>query len=573
MGRRRSASIEAEGASEDQLHDALLEPVPAEPLSRTRTSRTPARAARRCYQHAVSPATTRRRARPTQTGAQVVDGKVYVNNGFWDTYRTAWPALLAARTRSAGELVDGFVQQYRDGGWVARWSSPGYANLMTGTSSDVAFADAYLKGVEGFDAQDAYDAALKNATVAPPGRTRHRRRPQGPGPSLFLGYTPNDGRPRGVSWGLEGYINDFGIANMAAALADERRRRRERRRYREEYGVLPRPGPALRAPLRPGDRLLPGPRPRRHVEVAARRRTTRACGATVRLHRDQRLELRLPRAAGRRGPGEPLRRPRTGSRPSSTRFFATPETAEAPRAPTAASSTRCSRRATSGMGQWGLSNQVSHHIPYMYDYAGQPPKTPGERARGAAPAVRRQRDRPGLRRATRTTARCRPGTSSAALGFYPLQVGSPSYAIGSPLFNKATVHLPGGATSSSTRRTTARERLRPAPARQRRGRTARRTSPDDLARRRPARLRDGPRAVGVGHGRGRRARRRSPRATSRRPVHRRHDAATARRPRATASSAARLFDNTSGSRVTFAEPAPLVPTTPARPGARSPSTR
>jgi hypothetical protein len=28
----------------------------------------------------------------------------------------------------AGELVDGFVQQYRDGGWIARWSSPGYAN-------------------------------------------------------------------------------------------------------------------------------------------------------------------------------------------------------------------------------------------------------------------------------------------------------------------------------------------------------------------------------------------------------------------------------------------------------------
>ena len=45
-------------------------------------------------------------------------------------------------------MVDGFVQQYRDGGWIARWSSPGYADLMTGTSSDVAFADAYVKGVE-----------------------------------------------------------------------------------------------------------------------------------------------------------------------------------------------------------------------------------------------------------------------------------------------------------------------------------------------------------------------------------------------------------------------------------------
>ena len=76
---------------------------------------------------------------PTETGAKVVDGKVYLNNGFWDTYRTAWPAYSLLYPKDAGEMVDGFVQQYRDGGWVARWSSPGYANLMTGTSSDVAF--------------------------------------------------------------------------------------------------------------------------------------------------------------------------------------------------------------------------------------------------------------------------------------------------------------------------------------------------------------------------------------------------------------------------------------------------
>ena len=51
-------------------------------------------------------------------------------------------------------MIDGFLQQYRDGGWVARWSSPGYADLMVGTSSDVAFADAWLKGVGGFDARE-----------------------------------------------------------------------------------------------------------------------------------------------------------------------------------------------------------------------------------------------------------------------------------------------------------------------------------------------------------------------------------------------------------------------------------
>ena len=95
------------------------------------------------------------------------------------------------------------------------------------------------------------------------------------------------------------------------------------------------------------------------------------------------------------------------------------------------------------MGQWGFSNQVSHHIPYMYDYAGQPSKTE---------AIVRE----ALRRLYLGSEIGQGyagdednGETSAwyifsALGFYPLQVGSPYYAIGSPLFTKATVHLENG---------------------------------------------------------------------------------------------------------------------------------
>ncbi|MGH8853569.1 MAG: glycoside hydrolase domain-containing protein, partial [Telluria sp.] len=103
-----------------------------------------------------------------RTATPVRAGKTYVNNGFWDTFRTTWPAYALFAPQRAGEMIDGFLQQYREGGWVARWSSPGYADLMVGTSSDVAFADAWLKGVRGFDAHQAYEAALKNATAVPP---------------------------------------------------------------------------------------------------------------------------------------------------------------------------------------------------------------------------------------------------------------------------------------------------------------------------------------------------------------------------------------------------------------------
>ena len=86
-------------------------------------------------------------ASPVLDGAPVVPGEMFVNHGFWDTYRTCWPAYALLYPEVAARLADGFVQQYREGGWVARWSSPGYADLMTGTSSDVAFADLYLRGV------------------------------------------------------------------------------------------------------------------------------------------------------------------------------------------------------------------------------------------------------------------------------------------------------------------------------------------------------------------------------------------------------------------------------------------
>lgn len=84
---------------------------------------------------------------------------------------------------------------------------------MTGTSSDVAFADAYVKGVK-FDAKAAYDAALKNATVVPPMSGVGRK---GMSTSPFLGYTGTD-TPEGLSWAMEGYVNDYGIARMGEAL-------------------------------------------------------------------------------------------------------------------------------------------------------------------------------------------------------------------------------------------------------------------------------------------------------------------------------------------------------------------
>jgi hypothetical protein len=123
-------------------------------------------------------------------------------------------------------------------------------------------------------------------------------------------------------------------------------------------------------------------------------------------------------------------------------FFSTPETAKFPGTYGGTIHEMLEARDVR-MGQWGASNQVSHHIPYMYDYAGQPFKTQ-EKVREAT-----RRLFSGSQIGEGYPGDEDNGEMSAwyvfsALGFYPLQMGSPYYAIGSPLFTKATVHLQNG---------------------------------------------------------------------------------------------------------------------------------
>ncbi|QND51265.1 glycoside hydrolase family 92 protein [Phyllobacterium sp. 628] len=140
-------------------------------------------------------------------------GKIWVNNGFWDTYRTTWPLYTLLFPNAAGEMIDGFINGYKDGGWVTRWSGPGYADMMVATSSDIIFADAYMKGVRNFDIASAYASMVKNASVYSSDDSRGRK---GMNETPFYGYSRLG--DENVSWSLEGYLNDFGVAQMATAL-------------------------------------------------------------------------------------------------------------------------------------------------------------------------------------------------------------------------------------------------------------------------------------------------------------------------------------------------------------------
>ncbi|MPZ94849.1 MAG: glycoside hydrolase family 92 protein [Propionibacteriales bacterium] len=437
--------LEVEGATRDQLTSTYsslyrLFLYPNSGYENTGTVDEPV------YEHAVQsttastipPGTT-----PTETGAEIADGKVYVNNGFWDTYRTTWAAYSLFTPGQAAEMVNGFVQQYEDSGWVSRWSSPGYANLMTGTSSDVSFADAYVKGVKGIDAKLAYEAAVKNAAVAPPvpnpdnpsvGR-------KGLQSSQFLGFTPSR-VSEGISWALEGYINDYGIANMASALADDPdTSEAEARRYREEHTYYLNRARNYTHMFDPSVSFFQGrsadgtwkstpeeydPRVWGHDHDY-----TETNGWNFAFHAPQDGQGLANLYGGRDGLSDKL-----------DAFFSMPETGKFPGSYGGIIHEITEARDVR-MGMWGFSNQVSHHIPWMYLYSGQPWKTQ-EKVREVLSRMYVGSEIGQGYAGDEDNGETSAWYLFASLGLYPLQMGSADLVIGSPQFTKATLHLEHG---------------------------------------------------------------------------------------------------------------------------------
>lgn len=432
--------VEVEGATADQLTTLYsnlyrMYLYPNSGFENTGTVSKP----RYRYASPVQPAAA---STPTQTGAQVEDGQVYVNNGFWDTYRTAWPAYSLLTPNHAAQMIDGFTQQYRDGGWIARWSSPGYANLMTGTSSDIAFADAMTKGVPLKDAQSVYDAALRNATVVPPGDPNNSSvGRKGIQVSQYLGFTPTT-VGEGVSWALEGYINDYGLSQMGAWLAKQPGvSAAQKARYTTQSEYFRNRATSYVNMFDPKVGFFQGFTPDHTPEKTPEQFSPLDWGGSYTETDGWNFAFHAP------DDGNGLANLYGGKAGLATKldqFFATPETATHPGGYGGVIHEMLEARDVR-MGQLGMSNQVSHHIPYMYDYAGQPSKT-AEKVREIMSRLYQGSEIGQGYPGDEDNGEMSAWWLFSSMGFYPLQMGDGHYAVGSPLFTKMTVHMDNGKT-------------------------------------------------------------------------------------------------------------------------------
>ena len=146
---------------------------------------------------------------------QTAKGKYYTNNGFWDTYRTVYPLLSIISPKDYRDILTGFINIYRDSGWLPRWPAIGENGCMPGTLIDAVIADAAVKGIiDGEILETAFQGMLKHSKI--PSKSGRNGR-IGVEQYNRLGYVPNS-IPESVNNSLDSYYGDYCISVVAKIL-------------------------------------------------------------------------------------------------------------------------------------------------------------------------------------------------------------------------------------------------------------------------------------------------------------------------------------------------------------------
>ena len=137
----------------------------------------------------------------------------YTTLSLWDTYRALHPLMTITQAEKVDDIINSMISIYRQQDKLPIWSlMSGETNCMPGYSSVPVMADAYLKGFTGFDAEEAFQAMKATATY---------ERQRGVPYILEKGYIPADKEHEATSVAMEYAVDDWGIAAMAKKMGKE----------------------------------------------------------------------------------------------------------------------------------------------------------------------------------------------------------------------------------------------------------------------------------------------------------------------------------------------------------------
>ena len=349
-----------------------------------------------------------------------VDKEVYRDAGFdnhtifslWDTYRAAHPLYTLIQPERVNHFVHSMLAIFDQQGKLPVWHLMGNeTNTMVGYHAVPVIVDAYFKGLTDVDAERAFEALKASAM----------RDDRGMKSIKEIGYIPSDSMSESVALAMEYAIDDWCIAQMADALGrdDDRDYFLKRSRYYANY-------------FDPETRFMRG-----KMSDGSWREPFNPFASTHR--RDDYCEGNgwqylwlVPQDP------EGLIELLGGDGPFVTKLDRLFEQESI--------KTEGASADISGLiGQYAHGNEPSHHVAYLYAFAGEQWKT--------AALVRRilttlYSDQPDGLSGNEDCGQMSAWYVLSAMGLYPVNPAAGKYVLGSPLLDEATIALPGGKSFS-----------------------------------------------------------------------------------------------------------------------------
>lgn len=352
---------------------------------------------------------------------KVHPGVMYTNSGFWDTFRAVHPLFNLLYPDVSADILRSLIAAYDQSGFLPSWSSPGHRPTMIGNHAFSLLADGLVKGIGGFDVKKALAAVVHDAHTEAPKAMRTVGR-QGAAFYDTLGYVPTPDVGEAVSKTLEYAYDDFCAAQLARAAGDkpaEASFLASAANYRKVYDAS---AGFMRGRLKDGSWFEPfdpydwgG----RYTEGNAWHWNWSVFhdvqGLIDLMGGDDRFTSKLDQVF---------------SLPPIVKVGAYKRLIH-----------EMTEMISINMGQYAHANQPVQHAVYLYDYVGRPWKTQ-QRVREVMTKLYNSSPR-GLC-GDEDTGQTSAWYVFSALGFYPVTPGHPSYAMGSPLFRKATLQLANG---------------------------------------------------------------------------------------------------------------------------------
>lgn len=361
----------------------------------------------------------------------------YVDDGLWDTYRSLHPLQLLLEAPQQEDMIRSYLRMYQQSGWLPSFPSvAGEQAVMIGHHAAVYILDAYSKGYRDFDLEEAYEGIRKNetqATMLPWSRAPltsldHVYLEKGFFPALAVGQTETvpevtGERRQAVSVTLETSYDDWCTAQIAKILGkqdDYAYFMKLAHNYRNVFD----PEIGFMAPKSEDGKWVTPFDPKLGGGQGGRDYFTEMNAWTYTFHVQHDVAGLIQLMGGR------------------DKFNAKLDQLFVEQYGTSKYKYLSQFPDSTGLvGLYAQGNEPSFHIPYLYDFSGQPWKTQ-RRVRqlmnvwyGDGPLGIPGDDDGGE-------------TSSwyvlSAMGFYPVCPGSPVYEIGSPIFEKSSIRMANG---------------------------------------------------------------------------------------------------------------------------------